>query len=53
MKKRSIYCDDEEELDIPCESLYDEYKLKLLKVAFEKYSLEELQKKLKIKNNEY
>ena len=35
------------------DNLYDENKLRVLKVAFEKYTLDELQEKLNIKNNEY
>jgi hypothetical protein len=39
--------------DINTNNLYDENKLRVLKVAFDKYTLEELQKILNIKNNEY
>lgn len=34
-------------------SIYDQNKKKVLKVAFQRYTLEELQEKLNIKNNEY
>ena len=34
-------------------NLYDESKLKILKVAFKKYELDELMKRLDINNNEY
>ena len=35
------------------DNLYDENKLRVLNVAFGKYTLDELQEKLNIKNNEY
>jgi len=38
---------------IKATNLYDEQKKRVLKVAFKKYNLEELQEKLNIKNNEY
>lgn len=34
-------------------SIYDQNKKRVLKVAFQRYSLEELQEKLNIKSNEY
>ena len=34
-------------------NLYDESKLKILKVDFKKYELDELMKRLDINNNEY
>jgi hypothetical protein len=45
--------ESKEDLKIRPENLDDEQKLKVLKVAFNKYTLEELQKMLNIKNNEY
>ena len=45
--------ENKENLKIVPENLNDEQKLKVLKVAFNKYTLEELQKMLNIKNNEY
>jgi len=49
-----FYEDEEyEECLIKPKSLYDEMKLKVLKTAYDKYDLEELQEKLNIKNNEY
>ena len=38
---------------IKATNLYDEQKKRVLKVAFNKYNLEELQKLLNIKNDEY
>lgn len=38
---------------LKAKSLNDEYKLKVLKVAFDKYTLEELMEKLDIKYNEF
>lgn len=49
---RECNCDCEE-FPIQPESLYDEMKLGVLKAAYDKYTLEELQAKLDIKNNEY
>lgn len=43
----------ESENQIKVDNLYDEQKLKVLKTAFDRYNLEELQEKLNIKNNEY
>jgi len=43
----------EPKIKIKTNSLYEENKKIVLKAAFEKYSLEELQQKLNIKNNEY
>ena len=40
-----IKCNDSE---IKCETLYDEQKLKVLTIAFNRYDLEELQKMLNI-----
>jgi len=45
--------ENKEDLKIKPENLNDEQKLKVLKVAFNKYTLEELQKMLNVKNNEY
>lgn len=39
--------------DVHISNLYDEQKLEILKVAFNKYNLEQLQEKLNIKNGEY
>lgn len=35
------------------DNLYDEMKFRLLKASMKKYSLEQLQERLDIKNNEY
>ena len=55
--KNYAYVDDglylNSNLVIKCENLYDEMKLRILKTAFDKYELEELQKILDIKNSEY
>lgn len=43
----------ESEDQIKVDTLYDEQKLKVLKAAFNRYNLDELQERLNIKNNEY
>ena len=45
--------ENKEDLKIIPENLNDEMKKRVLKVAFNKYTLEELQKMLNVKNNEY
>ena len=42
-----------DDLRIKPENINDELKLKVLIAAYNKYTLEELQEKLNIKNNEY
>ena len=42
-----------DELEIRCDTLYDVQKFKVLKVAFEKYDLEELLERLDIKYSDY
>ena len=42
-----------EPVKIKATNLYDEQKKKVLKVAFDKYNLEELQKMLNINNSDY
>ena len=45
--------ESKEDFKIIPENLNDEQKIKVLRVAFNKYTLEELQKMLNVKNNEY
>jgi len=52
-EKREWARSEHDDLKIKPENINDEQKLKVLKVAFNKYTLEELQKMLSIKNNEY
>lgn len=42
-----------QKIKIKANTLYEENKLRVLKTAFDNYTLEELQEKLNIKNNEY
>jgi hypothetical protein len=39
--------------EFKADNIYDESKLKVLKVAYNKYNLDELQSKLNISNNDY
>lgn len=52
-EKRNWARSKEDSLKIRPENINDEQKIKVLKVAFNKYTLDELQKILNIKNNEY
>lgn len=45
--------EDDEDTLIQANNLYDEMRVRVLKSAFDKYSLDELQSRLDIKNNEY
>jgi hypothetical protein len=45
--------ENKDDLKIVPENINDEQKIKVLRVAFNKYTLEELQKMLNVKNNEY
>jgi len=44
---------DESNSGFKVSTLYDEHKLKVLKVAFKKYDIDELMKRLDITYNEY
>ena len=41
-----------EQIDFPNENLYDYEKIKVLRVAFDKYNLDQLMEKLEIKSED-